>query len=286
MAGPAADAAAAEREAARRARQRELQQQALALRAQGGEYVPSKRKRKTLERRKFEARDSERHAAHNKKRRAAQKKVKKQRAEAPPVVIVPIFWKGEAGQRAKVLSVCADVEKLLGEAGTSTVVDAGKKYTPGQKFAHWEHRGVRLRVEVGPREAARGCCTLARTFEPGEPAKRVSGVGIDADLPRKLDSLRDVKDEESVGDLGGDSIKDGANGSSVVARGSARSSGDQLDDDFVDDTVSDNDDETAPAPRGPKKKKRKGAAEDPPGWDAAGAPSPKAMARKARQVKF
>ncbi len=281
MAGPAADAAAAEREAARRARQRELQQQALALRAQGAEYVPSKRKRKTLERRKFEARDSERHAAHNKKRRAAQKKAKKEKAAAPPVVIVPIFWKGEAGQRAKVLSVCADVEKLLGESGTSTVVDAGKKYTPGQKFAHWEHKGVRLRVEVGPREAARACCTLARTFEPGEPARRVSGVGIDADLPRKLASLREMKEEGSVGDLGGP-IEDGANGPSV-ARASARSSGDQLDDDFVDGASGD--DETSPAPSQPKnKKKRKAGAEAPPGWDAASAPSPKVG--KARQVKF
>ena len=46
-------------------------------------------------------------------------------------------------------------------------LDAGSKYTPGQKFAHWEHKGVKLRVEVGPREAARKRCTLAKTFQAG-----------------------------------------------------------------------------------------------------------------------
>ena len=44
------------------------------------------------------------------------------------------------------------------------------RYTPGQKFAHWEHKGVKLRVEVGPREAARKRCTLAKTFQAGVPA--------------------------------------------------------------------------------------------------------------------
>ena len=37
-------------------------------------------------------------------------KVKQQKLLAPEVVIVPIFWKGEAGQRARVLSACADAD--------------------------------------------------------------------------------------------------------------------------------------------------------------------------------
>ena len=67
---------------------------------------------------------------------------------------------------------------MLTEAGKRTTLDGGHKFTPGQKFAHWEHRGVKLRVEVGPREAEKGCCTLARTFEPGSVARRETGVEV------------------------------------------------------------------------------------------------------------
>ena len=53
------------------------------------------------------------------------------------MIIVPIFWKGEADQMAIVLSVCADVQKALEEGGVRSELDAGNKYTPGQKCAHW-----------------------------------------------------------------------------------------------------------------------------------------------------
>lgn len=163
-------------EAARREKQRAAQQAAMAARQQGEAYTASKRKRAPKDRRKFDERDSQRKKSDNKQRRERQKETKKQRAQAPDVVVIPIFWKGEAGQRASVLSVCVDVEKLLSDAGKKVVMDGGHKFTPGQKFAHWEHRGVKLRVEVGPREAEKGCCTLARTFEPGSVARRETGA--------------------------------------------------------------------------------------------------------------
>lgn len=176
---------------ARKELQRARQKEALALRAAGQAYTKPKRQRKPKERRKFEERSTSKLI----EKRELGKKLRREKKLAPEVVVIPIFWKGQAGQRGQVLSVCADLQKLLAEAGRRVEMDAGHKYTPGQKFAHWEHRGVKLRVEVGPREAERGCCTVARTFTPGEPAHRLEGVETAA-LLRELDFLAGMKEEE------------------------------------------------------------------------------------------
>jgi hypothetical protein len=188
--------AVAEEDEATRARkevQRAKQKEALALRAAGQAYAKPKRQRKPKERRKFEERSTSKLI----EKRELGKKLRKEKKLAPEVVIVPIFWKGTAGQRGQVLSVCADLQTHLAEAGKRVEMDAGHKYTPGQKFAHWEHRGVKLRVEVGPREAERNCCTVARTFKPGEPAHRVEGVAVEISaLLRELEFLAVMKEEE------------------------------------------------------------------------------------------
>jgi prolyl-tRNA synthetase len=41
-------------------------------------------------------------------------------------------------------------------------LDARQQYKPGWKFAEWELKGVPLRVELGPRDLARGQVTLVR----------------------------------------------------------------------------------------------------------------------------
>ena len=92
-------------------------------------------------------------------------------------------------RRWRVLSACSDVEAALSGSARRVLLDAGHKYTPGQKFAHWEHKGVRLRVEVGPREAERGCCTVARTFNPGSPAHRPLASGISTSGTLRLQAL-------------------------------------------------------------------------------------------------
>lgn len=195
-----ADLSADEKE--RRERQRALQVEAIEKRSRGEAFVnPTKKKRKPLEARRLAKRLEKRKAENAAKRREVQKKVKEMKASAPEIIIVPVFWKGEAKQMARVLSVCADVEAALASMGKRVMLDAGHKYTPGQKFAHWEHKGVRLRVEVGPREAERGCCTVARTFKPGEPAHRVQRVPISAEtLPAELEKLDKMTREEESAD--------------------------------------------------------------------------------------
>jgi hypothetical protein len=229
----------------RRNYQRTLQKQALDARARGETFEPTRRltfpKRKPLEARKEQARIEKRKAENAARRRAVQKSVKKQRADAPDVVVVPIFWKGEAKQMARVLSACKDIEAVLESTKWQVLLDAGHKYTPGQKFAHWEHKGVKLRVEVGPREAEKGCCTLARTFKPGEPAKRITRVQVNANLPQeleKIEALVDTEDDaqQASADAEGDDseLEDAAVAlPQRSAGGGKRLGGDDLDDDYA-----------------------------------------------------
>jgi prolyl-tRNA synthetase len=87
------------------------------------------------------------------------------------IVVVPI-WKGD-DERARVLEVVAQVRAMLGD-DLRVRVDDRDEYSPGWKFNEWEMRGVPLRIEVGPRDVARGQVTLARRDIPGRQGK--SGV--------------------------------------------------------------------------------------------------------------
>ncbi len=185
-----------------KARQRELQRKALEMRKRGLEYERKntntrlpKAERKLLDKRPPRSpRKGAKPSPTAKSERAAAKK-----KAQPEVVIVPIFWKGKAGEMASVVSLCADAERLLNEGGKRAVTDGGHKFTPGQKFAHWEHRGVMLRVEVGPEEASQGCCTLARCFEAGVPAKRIQGVAVEAQgLLARLEELTHMEEGDAA----------------------------------------------------------------------------------------
>jgi hypothetical protein len=100
----------------RKEQQRAKQREALELRAKGEEFVSTARKRKPQERRKELKRIALRKTEHNSVRRAAQKAAKVAKATAPEVVVIPIFWKGQAGQMGQVLSVCEDALQALRDA--------------------------------------------------------------------------------------------------------------------------------------------------------------------------
>ncbi len=76
------------------------------------------------------------------------------------VVVVPIY-KSDA-ERAEVMAV---VERAGGElrgAGLRVEVDARDGMKPGAKYYEWEGRGVPLRLEVGPKDVAKGQVFAAR----------------------------------------------------------------------------------------------------------------------------
>jgi prolyl-tRNA synthetase len=73
-------------------------------------------------------------------------------------VIVPI-WKSEE-QKSQVLDVAGKVEAAL--PGVRLKLDEREGLTPGWKYNDWEMRGVPLRIEIGPRDVAKGQVVLVR----------------------------------------------------------------------------------------------------------------------------
>lgn len=83
------------------------------------------------------------------------------------IVIVPIFRNDE--EKSKVMQV---VEKIQTELYAYRVeLDDREEVTPGFKFNDWELRGVPLRIEVGPKDVAKGTVALARRDLPGKEGR-------------------------------------------------------------------------------------------------------------------
>jgi hypothetical protein len=79
--------------------------------------------------------------------------------------------------------------------GVRVKLDDDESKTPGWKFAEYEMKGVPLRIEVGPRDFAKGECVLT---------KRVNGeksvTKLDDDCPRNPgDSQGDPRSDVSKG---------------------------------------------------------------------------------------
>jgi len=82
------------------------------------------------------------------------------------VVIVPIF-KNDA-EKGPVMEA---VSRVRGQLGDVRVKVDEREETPGFKFNDWEMRGVPLRLEIGPKDVAKGTVALARRDRPGKGGK-------------------------------------------------------------------------------------------------------------------
>jgi prolyl-tRNA synthetase len=103
------------------------------------------------------------------------------------VVIVPIFRKDEEQQK-----VMAVVDKVKNELADYRVeVDDRTEVTPGFKFNYWELRGIPLRLEVGPKDVAKGSVALARRDISGREGKSfVPQEGIAQTVGEMLDEIQ------------------------------------------------------------------------------------------------
>jgi prolyl-tRNA synthetase len=97
------------------------------------------------------------------------------------VVIVPIFKSAE--EKIAVLEAArrlADqvrdipLREWLNYQPVVVKVDDREQFQPGFKFNEWEMRGVPVRVELGPKDLAKGACVLARRDLPGKEAKEMN----------------------------------------------------------------------------------------------------------------
>src|SRR5574344_290221 len=94
------------------------------------------------------------------------------------VVIVPIR-QSEPG----VLEACKKLYDALKKEDVRVKLDDDESKTPGWKFAEYEMKGIPLRVEVGPRDLAKGECVLTKRVN-GE--KSVSKLET---LPQEIPSV-------------------------------------------------------------------------------------------------
>jgi prolyl-tRNA synthetase len=83
------------------------------------------------------------------------------------VVIIPIY-KNDS-EKSRVLDVVKQVKAQLVDFRVH--IDDRPELTPGFKFNEWELRGVPLRIEIGPKDVAKGTVAFARRDVPGKAGK-------------------------------------------------------------------------------------------------------------------
>ncbi len=103
-------------------------------------------------------------------------------------VIVPIYRQDD--ERSAVLEAVGQITAELTAAGIRVKVDDRDNLTPGYKFNDWELRGVPTRIELGPRDLAKGSVALARRDVPGREGKAfVSREGLAARVTALLEEI-------------------------------------------------------------------------------------------------
>lgn len=69
------------------------------------------------------------------------------------VVVIPIIK--AADNQDEILDYAHDVMKKLKAVGVRTIMDDRDSKNPGNKFAHWELRGIPIRIEIGKQEVSK-----------------------------------------------------------------------------------------------------------------------------------
>ncbi len=98
-------------------------------------------------------------------------------------VVVPVVRSGDPEGTAAVDETCRRIESAAGEVRLR--VDRRDGIRPGEKYAHWELRGVPLRITVGARDLATGRVTVTRRVDGESWTEPADGVA--ARLPELLE---------------------------------------------------------------------------------------------------
>lgn len=80
---------------------------------------------------------------------------------APIQVALVLIFKNDE-QRAAVLAFAHEVRARLEGMGVRVALDDREKMRPGAKYFEWERKGVPLRMEIGPKDAAKRAVFAAR----------------------------------------------------------------------------------------------------------------------------
>jgi prolyl-tRNA synthetase len=118
------------------------------------------------------------------------------------VVVVPIERSNDPEGTEAVRAACARLEQET--AGRVRLrVDRREGHRPGEKYAHWELRGVPLRIVVGSRDLAEGSVTVLRRVDGAEQRLPLAEVG--ERLPALLDEAQRMLRERAQALLAGHS---------------------------------------------------------------------------------
>jgi prolyl-tRNA synthetase len=105
------------------------------------------------------------------------------------VIVVPIYKTDE--EKTAVCDVARKAREALAAAGIRVRVDEREGTSPGFKFNDWEMRGVPLRIEIGPKDVAKGSVVLARRDRPGKEGKSfVPQEGLPAAVAKLLEEIQ------------------------------------------------------------------------------------------------
>ncbi len=105
------------------------------------------------------------------------------------VVVVPIYKSDE--EKNQVLTTADMIRSELVAENFRVVFDEREGISPGFKFNDWEMRGVPLRIEIGPKDVAKGSVVLARRDKPGKQGKSiVSQADLNSAVSQELESIQ------------------------------------------------------------------------------------------------
>jgi prolyl-tRNA synthetase len=105
------------------------------------------------------------------------------------VVIVPIYKTDE--EKAQVFDAASKIRDALIVEGIRVRTDEREGASPGFKFNDWEMRGVPLRIEIGPKDLAKGSVVLARRDRPGREGKSFQPQqGLPAVVSKLLEEIQ------------------------------------------------------------------------------------------------
>ncbi|HUA01434.1 MAG TPA: proline--tRNA ligase [Candidatus Aquilonibacter sp.] len=114
------------------------------------------------------------------------------------LVIVPIFKSDE--EKGAVMETAQRLRKELVAAGIRVKMDEREGMSPGFKFNDWEMRGVPLRMELGPKDVAKGTVVLARRDRPRKEGKSfVPQEGIAAAVAAMLEEIQKALYDRALG---------------------------------------------------------------------------------------
>ena len=105
------------------------------------------------------------------------------------LVIVPIYKNDD--EKSSVMECARRLRQELTDATIRVKLDEREGSSPGFKFNDWEMRGVPLRLELGPKDVAKGSVVLARRDRPGKEGKTfVPQQGIAASVAQLLEEIQ------------------------------------------------------------------------------------------------